>query len=144
MEIPVATIVQLDKEGIEHPDNLKDFDKDSLKDVANNLRNPGGRISDPNPNDQANATISTPHFVFGAKSQKRILEACDLVRFYETIERPITATNLIYLPVIRNFTLQWKAPVDRKDRDVPESLKVSKLTPIIKWTETFKDFLCSK
>ena len=39
MEIPVATIVQLVQEGIEHPDDLQDFDKDSLKDVANNLRN---------------------------------------------------------------------------------------------------------
>ena len=68
MEIPVATIVQLVQEGIEHPDDLQDFDKGSLKDVANNLRNPGGRIPHPGPNAQANATISTPPFVFGAKS----------------------------------------------------------------------------
>ena len=108
MEISVVTIVQLVQEGIEHPEDLQDFDKDSLKDVANNLRNPGGRIPHRDPNAQANATISTPYVVFGVKSQKRMLEACDLVRFYETIKRPITATNLLYRPVIRNFTLQWK------------------------------------
>ena len=106
MAIPVATIVQLVQEGIEHPDDLQDFDKDYLKDVANNLSNHGGRIPHPDPNARENATISTPPFEFGAKSQKRMLEACELVRFYETIERPITATKLLYRPVIRNFTLQ--------------------------------------
>ena len=106
MEIPETTIVQLVQEAIEHTDDLQDFDKDSMNDVAINLRNPGDRIPHPDPNAQANATISTPHFVFGAKSQKRMLEACDLVKFYETIERSITATNLLYRPVICNFTLQ--------------------------------------
>ena len=75
MAIPVVTIVQLVQEGIEHPDDLQDFDKDSLKDVANNLRNPGGRIHHTYPNAQANVTISTRPFVFGVKSQKRMLEA---------------------------------------------------------------------
>ena len=42
MAIPVATILELVQERIEHPYDLQDFDKDSLKDVANNLRNPGG------------------------------------------------------------------------------------------------------
>ena len=50
MAIPVATIVLLVQEGIEHPDELQDFDKESLKDVANNLINPGGRIPHPDPN----------------------------------------------------------------------------------------------
>ena len=131
MEIPVATIVQLVQEGIENPDDLQDFDKDSLKDVANNIRNLGGRITHPDPNAQANATISTPPFVFGAKSQKRMLEVCELVRFYETIKRPITATNLFYRPVISELNLQCKALVDRKDGDVPEVPKVSKGLPII-------------
>ena len=144
MAIPVATIVQLVQEGIEHPDNFQDFDKDFLADVANNLRNPEGRIPNPDPNAQEKATTSTQPFVFGAKSQKRMLEACEFVRFYETVERPITARNLLYCPVIRNFTQQWRALVDCKDVDVPKFPKVSKELPIIKYTEAFKDFLCRK
>ena len=50
MAILVAKIVQLIQEGIEHPDDLQDFDKDSLKDVANNLRDPGVRIPHPDHN----------------------------------------------------------------------------------------------
>ena len=108
MTIPVATIVQLVQEGIEHLDDLQNFDKDSLKDVANNLRNTGGRIPHPDPNSQENETISTPPFVFGVNSQKRMLEACELVRFYDTIKRPITTTNLLHRPVIRNSLYNGK------------------------------------
>ena len=68
MAVPVATIVHLVQEGIEHPDDLHYFDKYSLKYVANNLRNHGGRIPHPDPNAQSNVIISTPPFVFGAKS----------------------------------------------------------------------------
>ena len=50
MAIPVATIVQLIQEVIEHPEDLRYFDKNSLKYVAKNLRNPGGRITHPEPN----------------------------------------------------------------------------------------------
>ena len=73
-----------------------------------------------------------------------MLEACELVRLYEKIVRPITATNLLYLPVISNFNLQLKTLVDQKDGYVPEVSKVSKGLPIIKWTEAFKEFLCWK
>ena len=73
-----------------------------------------------------------------------MLEACELVRLYKTIERPITAMNLPYRTVIYNFTLMWKALVNQKDGDVPESPKVSKGLTFIKWTEAFKYFLCGK
>ena len=50
MENSVVTIVQLVQEGIEHPYDLQDFYKDSLKDLANNLSNPGVRVPHPDPN----------------------------------------------------------------------------------------------
>ena len=42
MAIPHATRVQLAVEGITTVADLLDFDKDSLDQVANNLRRPGG------------------------------------------------------------------------------------------------------
>ena len=79
MGIPHDTAVQLQTEGISDVDDLADFDKDGLQQVADNLRRPGGRISDPAAGAAAGATIPTPTFVFGAKSQKRLLVACELV-----------------------------------------------------------------
>ena len=45
MAIPNATRTQLSVEGIKTVNDLLDFDKDSLDQVANNLRRPGGGAS---------------------------------------------------------------------------------------------------
>ena len=132
MALWAATFAPLAGEGITNPEDLPDFDKDSLRQVAENLRNPGGKIPNPDPNAPLGATIARPPFVFGAKSQKRLLEACDIIRFYQTIGRPLTAGNIQYNPVIRNFAQQWKALKDQKENDDTEVPKVTKALPIIK------------
>jgi hypothetical protein len=141
MGIPHATVLQLQNEGISTVDDLIDFDKDTLQQVADNLRRPGGRIQDPTPGAVLGATIPTPPFVFGAKSQKRLLAACDIVRYYEGTGRPLTAGNIQWNTVIKNFGEQWKALKDRKTGDLPEVPKITKALPVIKWTQAFADFL---
>ena len=79
MAIPHATVMQLHNEGITAVDDLAEFDSDSLAQIASNIRRPGGRIPDPTPSAPPGATIPTPPFVFGAKSQMRLEAACDLV-----------------------------------------------------------------
>ena len=82
-----------------------------------------------------------PAFTYGAKSQKRLTVASDLVRFYQTVGRDLTAANIQWNPVMSNFEIQWKALKDRKDEDDPDVPKITKALPIIKWTEAFQDFL---
>ena len=141
MGIPHATVVQLQVEGIAAVSNLADFDKESLQQLADNLRKPAGRIPDPNPAAAPGATIPTPPFIFGAKSQHRLSVACEIVRYYNTTNRELTASNLRWSHVISNFEVQWKALKARKDDDAPEVPKISKALPIIKWSEAFHDFL---
>ena len=81
MGIPHVTVVQLQAEGITSVSDLADFNKDSLQQLADNLRCPGGRVPDPYPAAQPGSTIPTPPFVFGAKSQRRIAVACALVKY---------------------------------------------------------------
>ena len=107
MGIPHGTVVQLQSEGIDVVADLVDFDKDSLQQLADNLRRPGGRVLDPNPGALPGSTISTPPFVFGAKSQKCIAVACDLVKFYATVGHDLTAANLQWSTVMKNFVIQW-------------------------------------
>jgi hypothetical protein len=140
MGIPNATVVQLQAEGIATVDDLGDFYKADLQQVADNLRRPGGRIPDPTPGAVAGATIPTPPFIFGAKSQKRLLAACDIVRYYETTGRALTPGNITWNTVIKNFADQWKALNDRKAGDVPDVPKITKALPIITWTEAFADY----
>jgi hypothetical protein len=79
MRIPNATTIQLQEEGVLNVDNLVDFDKDTVEHIAANLQRPAGRAADPNPAAAAGAMIPTPPFVFGAKSQHRLIHAAKLV-----------------------------------------------------------------
>ena len=141
MGIPNATVVQIQQEGIDNVDDLVDFDKDTIEQIAANLRRPAGRIPDPNPTAAVGATVPTPPFVLGAKSQQRLISASKLIRYYETVGRNATAGNLQWTPVMKNFSEQWKAMEDKKGGDAPEVPKITKALPVIKWTEAFKDYL---
>ena len=143
MGTPHDTVVQLQNEGIDTVDDLVDFDKTTIEQVAANLRRPAGRIPDPTPGAAAGAAIRTPPFVFGAKSQKRLIVACELLRYYETVGRVVTAGNLQWTPTMKNFEVQWKALEKKKDDD-PEVPKITKALPIIKWSEAFQDYLSRK
>ena len=79
MGIPHDTVIQLQNEGITMVNDLADFDKDSLSQLADNLRKPGGGVPDPDPNAAPRAMIPTPTFTFRAKSKMRITVACNLV-----------------------------------------------------------------
>ena len=141
MAIPHDTVVELNNEGIVTVEDLADFDRESLKQVADNLRRPGGRIPDPTPGATRGATIPKPPFVFGSKSQTRLGVACQLIRFYEMIDRPLTATNLRWNPVMRRFKEIWEAIELRKKADGPDTPVISKALPIMRWTEAFTDHL---
>ena len=144
MGIPHITVVQLQAEGITSVSDLADFNKDSLQQLADNLRRPGGHVPDPNPAAQPGSTIPTPPFMFGAKSQRRIAVACNLVNYYRTVDRDLTAANLQWNTVMKNFDIQWTALKEKKGEDSPDTPKISKALPVIKWTEAFQDFLSRK
>ena len=67
MVIPAMMVIQLTNEGILTIGDLVDFGKDTLQQVADNLRRPGGRVTDPSAGAVAGANIPMPSFVFGAK-----------------------------------------------------------------------------
>jgi len=141
MGIPQRTVDQLEQEGIESPDDLVDFDKDTLAMVAENLRRPGGREPNPDPNAAAGATIPTQPYVFSAKSQQRMLAVANIVRYYRDTGRLLTVGNIRYDPVVRNFQQQYKALEERRKEDNPEVPRITKSLPVLKWAEAFDDHL---
>ena len=144
MGIPHVTVVQLQAEGITSVSDLADFNKASFQQLVDNLRHPGGCVPDPNPTAQPGSTIPTPPFVFGAKSQRHIDVACDLVNYYRTVGRDLTAANLQWNTVMKNFKIQWTALKEKRGEDYPDTPKISKALAVIKWTEAFQDFLNRK
>ena len=91
MGIPHTAMVQMQQEGIQLVADLAGFEKQFLQQLGDNLRKPGGRVPDPDRNAALGATIPMPSFAHGAKSQKRLTVAYDLVRFYQTVGRDLTA-----------------------------------------------------
>jgi hypothetical protein len=85
--------MQLRDEGIMTVDELIDFDKITVVQIAANLRRPAGRVADPNPGAADGAMVPTPPFVFGAKSQQRLVVAAQLVRYYEMVGRTTTVAE---------------------------------------------------
>ena len=67
MGIPQATVAQLQIEGITTISDPVDFEKETLQQMADNLRKPRGRVPDPNPAAAAGATIPTPPFCLWRK-----------------------------------------------------------------------------
>ena len=108
--------------------------------MAENLRKTAGRVPDPNPGAAPDATIPTPPFTFGPKSQLCLGVACELVWYCQTVGRDPTAANMQWTLVIKNLEVQWKALEEHKDSDDPEVPKITKALPIIKWTEAFQDY----
>ena len=104
--IPQETVLQTQNKGITTITDLVDLDKDTIKQIADNLRRPGGWIQYPTPGAAAGATIPTPPFLFGAIYQKCLLTACDLMRYYDTTGRPLTPGNIASNPIMRNFAEQ--------------------------------------
>lgn len=143
MAIPAATVPALNAEGIDGPDDLAEFDEKGIQQVVDGLRKPGDRIPNPDPQAPAGATIPRPPYVLGAKSQKRLTAVSDLVRYYEMTGRPLTAGNIQWDPIVKNFSEQFKALKARRDEDI-EVPKLSRALPMLKWVESFTDFLSRK
>jgi hypothetical protein len=140
MAIPHATRVQLATKGIDTVDDLGKFDEENLKQIADNLRRPSGRVPIDPINDPNGATMSIPAFVFGAKSYNRLKAASDLVRYYETVGRDLGAANMRWNPTIKIFHEHWKSLVERKKDDHPETPKITRGLPIVSGPKHFVTF----
>ena len=49
----------------------------------------------------------------------------NLIRYYQTFFRDLTATDIQWNQVVSNFVIQWKVLKERKDEDDPEVPKIT-------------------
>ena len=103
MGLTARTCTYLIEEEITMLDDLDGFDKSILNQMAVNLRRPGGRMLDLNRNTGRGATMHTPIFILGAKTQLRLNATTEIVNHYGTIRYLLTAGNTQWT-VIKNFS----------------------------------------
>ena len=123
MAIPAATVAALNNEGINTVDDLEQILPEDIERISKIFRS------------------QDPIVVFSVTSQKRLTNACHMVRYYNAVNRPLTAQNMKWNPTGKNFELQWKALNQVKDEDDPDVPKISKSLPIMKWKDAFVDML---
>ncbi len=138
MAVPLAMRVQLVVEGVATVDNLMEFDDDTLKQLFENLKKPGGTIPAPG---ARGVVIATPVFVLGAKSQQHLKTAMHAARCHEMVGCDLTPGNMHWDQVLKNFQESHKALSDRKDEETPKVPMITKALPIMRWTEVMRDHL---
>ena len=104
MGIPHDTVNKLQNEVISVADDLIDFNKSTIYQIADNLRCPVGRITDPNPEASLGAKTTTPPFVFWSKSHNLLVLSAKILRYYETFGRPNSAANVQWNPVMNKLS----------------------------------------
>ena len=103
MVLPHETRTHLKSEGEDAPEDVADFDEDSISKISNNLKRIGGRVLVMTSGDVEGATSSMNPFTFGEKSQAHLTVAHDLVRFYEAVGRDAAPTNTLWGTDVKKF-----------------------------------------
>jgi hypothetical protein len=134
--IDKRTVEKLKEEGIKNPVDLNDFDKDTLHQLAENLRK-----SHTHQVDEEGDVVQVPPYILSAKSYKQMLETAELMSFYQSIGREVDADSIQYETVTKDFMEQWKSLKSCQAAVKAEVPKITQALPIIKWTETFDVFL---
>ena len=89
MAITNTMVLELVNEGIQTVNDLYEFDKMLIKSISLNLCCP----AEENP------------LVLRAKSQTRLVIACDLIQYYETFSLFPSAINMQWIPVMKKFNI---------------------------------------
>lgn len=141
MGLSARTRAFLQSEGINGPDDLKDFvTKEAWSQVIENCKRPP-QIPDPN---NAGQLINDAPYRIGAKSLMRLKVAAIAVSYYEAVDRPLTAAMLMWSPRLKNFDAQWKALQELKDNSDLELPKVTKNTSFASWMDSYEVYADQK
>jgi len=89
----------------------------------------------------APARIPQTPFVSGAKSIKRIKIAAIAVSYYTSIDRDTTPNNMHYQRTLMDFHEQWENLLKKGEEKAPATPCITRSLQIIKWTESFEEFL---
>eukprot|EP00957_Ditylum_brightwellii_P059496 4517197-Ditylum_brightwellii.AAC.1 len=86
MEVAKEVLVQMGKEGIKELEDLVELSKEIWKQVVENLKRPGDQMKNPDRvTNQSHVTFPQTLYLFWARTQKRILEASELMRYYKIV-----------------------------------------------------------
>ena len=126
LHLSARTKTQMGVEGISSVVDLHAFLKDDIEAIARNFDRPGRVVNG------GGNLVNQAAYVFPIKSQKRLLIAVELARFYEQTNRVVTPAMMMWL-VMKNFKIQMDA---LKETTAPQDITPIKSgVPITKFLE---------
>ena len=138
----------LASEGLSTVDDFADFGKDELEDALKNLRTsiPGIPAIAAVVVNGAQVTAAVPAVapilpvILPARSTHRLMVAAVAWHYYTDTARGVTAQNMHYNNVLKDFHVEWKALTSMSDANSPDVPRITKNNPPLRWTDTFRDY----
>ena len=106
-----------------------------LKQSTEKIKLPGSQVN------VGSTIFTTLGFRFGSKLQMILEGALNIMQFYNIVGIYITNTIIQGYPIINDFKQEWDILAKRNGEDVSDVPNTRKALTIIKWTESFSNFL---
>ena len=138
IELSARTQAQLAGEGITNLDDIADFDnKEAWAQIVENCKRPP-KIADPN---NANQLVAQEPFQLPAKSLMRLKVDARTVKYFNSIDRPLTANMMTWEKRLKNFNMEWESLQETKKGNDNSPLPIIlKTLPIDKWFEAHETY----
>ena len=133
----------LQVEGIVDVADMAEWEDDDWDCWYENAKKPP-KIQDPAAGAAVGDLINQVPFPVPVKSLKRLKLTSRLIRYYNATDRPLTAGNVKWLNVGRNFEIQRKALDKKAKEDTPSPPKMTQKMKIPKWNDNFRTFLSNR
>lgn len=146
MALSARTYGHLATEGIVAVDDLSEFEDADFKQLTHNLSHPPATLQ---PAVAAAAGVAaqpamlvpTQPYVLGAKSLRRLKIAARAVRYYDSVNRSLTAGGMDFANTLRAFDTQWKALAEKVESEEPLVPKITRNVKVTSWCESFRDHI---
>ena len=149
MGLTGAQRTALAAQGLTVVDDFADFGKDELKEALKNMRTsiPGipaiAAVNDAQGNEITAAVDAVPPVlpvILPARCTQRLTVAAVAWHYYTDTAREVTAVNMHYNNILKDFQLEWKAITAMAELPSPLVPCITKNNPPLRWTDTFRDY----
>ena len=144
MGLTAVQRTRLAGEGLAQVADFEEFKEGQLEVAIRNLRTPipgVPAVVDADGNEVHPAIPPVPPCIISARCALRLKVASIAYHYYENIGRNITAQNMNYTTVLKDFYQEYEAIITLSKEDRPDVPQLSKHQTPIKWMESFKDCL---
>ena len=139
MGLDARTRTHFATEGIVNVEDLAEFtEADTWKQIVENCRRP------PKIPNADGVLQEQQAYHLGAKSIHRLQVAAQAVKYYQDVDRPISAAAMQWTGALSNFETQWKALKTAKADDDAPLPSMSKTVGIVKFLEAYENYSMHK